>query len=368
MKIVIVGAGVAGLSIGWKLAAAGAETVVLERAQPGGGATWAAAGMLAPTAESGAAPEAERDFVSKAMTLWPDFAESLEAASGRNIVFRRDGSLIVAHSTAEADGLRTRAAAGGGAVIAADEARTMEPLLASDIEAALWAPGDAQVDSRALGGALTAAFLRAGGTLQANEAVIRIERLAGGWIGARTPFSFHEADTVILAAGAWTARIEGLPPGAVPPVRPVKGEMIALAVPAGEASPQRLVWGEGIYLVPRRERLLVGATISEAGFDTALTATARDWLRERAAALMPVLSGWSLVEHWAGLRPGSPDGLPLLGATAFEGLYMASGQYRNGILFAPAIAETMCRLILERCSPPEIAAFDPMRFQNGTVL
>jgi len=368
MKIVIVGAGAAGLSIGWKLAEAGAETVVLERAQPGSGATWAAAGMLAATAESGGAHEVESIFTSKAMTLWPAFAESLEEESGRSIAFRRDGSLIVARSAAETAGLRSRAAAGCGAIIAAEEARTMEPLLAAYIDAALWAPGDAQVDSRALGRALATAFLRAGGTLQANEAVVRIERLPGGRIGARTPFAFHEADALILAAGAWTARIEGLPPGAVPPVRPVKGEIIALAAPTGEALPQRLVWGEGVYLVPRRDRLLVGATVSESGFDTALTDAARDWLRARASALMPVLSGWPLVEHWAGLRPGSPDGLPLLGATAVEGLYVASGQYRNGILFAPIMAEVMCRLVLERRVSPEIAAFDPTRFQSGTVL
>ena len=368
MKIVIVGAGAAGLSIGWKLAEAGAETVVLERAQPGSGATWAAAGMLAATAESGQAPETERVFSSKAMALWPVFAESMEAASGRSIAFRREGSLIVARNATEASALRTRADAGGGTVLAATDVRAMEPLLAPDIEAALWAPDDAQVDNRALGRALTAAFLRAGGTLRANEAVVRIERLTGGRIGARTPFGFHEADAVILAAGAWTARIEGLPPGAVPPVRPVKGEMIAVAPTAGEALPRRLVWGDGVYLVPRRDRLLIGATVTDSGFDTGLTANARDWLRERAGALMPALFNWSLVEHWAGLRPGSPDGLPLLGATAMNGLYVASGQYRNGILFAPVIAETMCRLVLERYSPPEIVAFDPMRFQNGTVL
>ena len=368
MKIVIVGAGAAGLSIGWKLAEAGAEAVVLERAQPGRGATWAAAGMLAATAEGGLAPEAERIFSSKAMALWPVFAESLEAASGRSITFRRDGSLVVARNATEASALRARAAAGAGTVLAAADVRAMEPLLAPDIEAALWAPDDAQVDNRALGRALTAAFLNAGGTLQTNEAAIRVERLAGGGIGARTPFAFHEADAVILAAGAWTARIEGLPPGAVPPVKPVKGEMIALAPTAGEALPQRLVWGEGIYLVPRHDRLLIGATVTDSGFDTGLTANARDWLGKQARALMPALFNWPLIEHWAGLRPGSPDGLPLLGATAMDGLYVASGQYRNGILFAPAIAETMCRLVLERYLPPELAAFDPMRFQNGTIL
>ena len=363
MKVIIIGAGIAGLSIGWRLAEAGVDTVVLERGQPGRGATWASAGMLAATAESGTAPPAEAAFAKKSAALWPDFASRLEAISGTKVGYRCDGTLLVARNAADAEAYRARAAENELRFLEVAEARTMEPLLSNDFHGALWAPEDGQVDNRALGRALSVALLRAGGTLLANEAAIRIETLANGIMAVCTPFGMHEADAIVLAAGAWSGQIAGLPPDAIPPVRPVKGEMIALAPPSGVSLPTRLVWGNEVYLVPRREQLFVGATVREAGFDTALTAEARAWLFAHAAGLMPALAGWTIAEHWAGLRPGSPDGLPVLGATTVKGLYVASGQYRNGILFAPAIAEATHDFLLARRSPVEIAAFDPKRFQ-----
>ena len=138
--------------------------------------------------------------------------------------------------------------------------------------------------------------------------------------------------------------------------------MIALAPLAGTALPIRLVWGNEIYLVPRHDRLFVGATVSREGFDTRATSAAGQWLRKRAVELMPALQGWKLTEHWAGLRPGYPDDLPVIGETAVPGLFIASGQYRNGILLAPAIAEALRSLILEHRQPPEILAFHPHRF------
>lgn len=364
MRTVIIGAGVAGLSIGWRLAQAGADVVVLERAQPGRAATWASAGMLAATAETGEAPQSESQYAHHALGLWPGFAAELEDASGCRIAFRQDGALLVARNDEEAAHRRAQAADAGVAFISGDEARAMVPGLASEVIGALWAPNEAQVDNRALGRALVHAFLRAGGTLQANEAAVRVDAMASGGVAVRTPFSVYEADAVILAAGAWSGDIGGLPAEALPKVGPVKGEMIALRPGAEGASPGPFIWGNGIYLVPRGERLLVGATVVEAGFDTSLSVDAVDWLRTRAAAVMPDLAGWTLDEHWAGLRPGSPDGLPLIGPTAVDGVYVASGQYRNGILFAPAIAESVRTLVLERRIPPEVVAFDPRRFQN----
>lgn len=368
MKVIIIGAGIAGLSIGWRLAQAGAETVVLERAQPGRAATWASAGMLAATLETGHAPASEVAFARKAMTLWPDFARSLEQASGHRLDYRKDGALVVARSEAEAEVLKARAAEAGVGFLSRDDARAKVPGLATDISGALWAPDEAQIDNRALGPALATALLRAGGSLQANEAVVRIESLSAGGIAVRTAFRTHEADAVVLAAGAWSGQIEGLPAGATPPVHPVKGEMIALDPPAGALLPKPLVWGNQIYLVPRGSRLFVGATGSDSGFDTTLTAEAEHWLFTQACGLMPDLANWQIAEHWAGLRPGSPDGLPILGLSSVENLYVASGQFRNGILLAPAIAEVMQLLVLERRPPPEIAAFDPRRFQNDTSL
>jgi len=124
--------------------------------------------------------------------------------------------------------------------------------------------------------------------------------------------------------------------------------------------PQQVVWGNEVYLVPRGERLLIGATMAEAGFDTSVTDAAADWLSSRAIGLMPSLATWEIVERWAGLRPATPDGAPVLGATAVGRLFVASGQFRNGILFAPAVAETMTRLVLEHAAT--IPAFDPRRF------
>jgi len=368
MKVIVIGAGIAGLSIGWRLAEAGAETVVFERAQPGRAATWASAGMLAATLETGHAPASEVAFARKAMTLWPGFAQSLEQASGHRLGYRRDGALVVARSEAEADVLKARAAEAGVGFLSREDARAKVPGLAPDIKGALWAPDEAQVDNRALGPALATALLRAGGSLQANEAVVRIESLAAGRIAVRTAFRTHEADAVVLAAGAWSGQIEGLPPEALPLVHPVKGEMIALDAPADAVLPKPLVWGNQIYLVSRGSRLLVGATGSDSGFDTTLTAEAERWLFAQAAGLMPDLATWQVAEHWAGLRPGSPDSLPILGLSGVENVYVASGQFRNGILLAPAMAEVMQSLVLERRSPPEIAAFDPRRFQNDTSL
>ena len=146
----------------------------------------------------------------------------------------------------------------------------------------------------------------------------------------------------------------------IAPVTPVKGQMISLAPPSGHALAGPVIWGNGIYAVPRGDNLLIGATVENAGFDTKPTDEARDGLRAAAEKLIPALKDWTLADHWAGLRPRAPDGLPLLGPSKVEGLWLASGQYRNGILFAPGIAATLCGQILGR--KPLIPAFDPRRF------
>jgi glycine oxidase len=356
MKIVIIGAGVAGLSIGWKLLEAGAEVLILERAQPARGATWAAAGMIAPTAETAHANPDETQFARWSAALWPEFAARIEENSGRNIGYRRDGALMVAKSEEDA---RQIASHSNRELLTADEARAREPLLGGAIAGALWDAEEARVDSRALGAALAHLFARKGGKISINEAAVRIE-VGDGWLGVTTPFTTHVADKVLVAAGAWSNRIE-MDHSALPPVRPVKGEVLALVPPQGALLPGQVIWGNGVYLVPRAGRLLIGATMEEAGFDTRLTDKAENWLTDGAISLMPSLVGWKIDEHWAGLRPAAPDGLPVLGETRVKNLFVASGQFRNGILFAPAVAETVSRLILGG-EAPEIRAFDPQRF------
>jgi glycine oxidase len=361
MKVVIVGAGVAGLAGGWRLRQAGVETAVLERARPGRGATWAAAGMIAATAEMGTARTPESALAYRAREQWPDFASEIEAASGMAVGYRCSGSLMAAFDREEFERFRHRADADPELrLLDADAARRMVPLLTEAVAGALFAPREAQVDNRALGPALARAFQAAGGTLIANEAAVRIEMEAGRAAAVRTPFGLYEADVFVLAAGAWSGGIEGIPREAVPPVRPVKGEMIALLPPKDVPLPAHVVWGDEVYLVPRGGRLLAGATLEEAGFDTRITAAAEDWLSARALRVMPGLAEWKIDEHWAGLRPGSPDGLPILGPTTVANLFAATGQHRNGILFAPAVAEILRDLVLGRAAAP--AAFDPRRF------
>ena len=367
MNVVIIGAGVAGLGIGWKLAKAGASVTILERAQAGRGATTVSGGMIAATAELANAGTPEAIFSKRASGLWPDFVAELEAESGMSVDYRKNGSLMVALTSGgqphEPSGGQPHEQGADIIMLTAEQARAMEPMLRGDIAGALWAPQEAQVDTHALVRALVTAFVKAGGTILANEAAVRIETESGRAIGVRTPFTLHQADATILAAGAWSSRIEGLPPEAIPPVIPIKGEILVLTPPVGAELPKHVVWGNDIYVVPRGGQLLVGATMERAGFDTSKSPEATRWLLRQSAGLMPALEGWEVAEHWAGLRPATPDGLPILGPTVVEGLYVASGQFRNGILFAPAVAEVMSRLILERVM--ETPAFDPRRFDGA---
>jgi glycine oxidase len=366
VKVVIIGAGVAGLSIGWRLRQAGVDVVILERAQAGQGATWASAGMIAATAEYAQIQSPEGELARRARAHWPDFAREIEDASGVKVSYRQSGSLTIASDAREAADYAARAAADADLKsLSTAEARAREPMLADGIAGALWAPKEAQVDNRKLGPALAEAFVRAGGTLSTNEAVVRIVTHEGRAISAHTPIAIHHADAFVIAAGAWSGLIDGLPLDAVPPVKPMKGEMLALAPPDGATLPVHMVWGNDVYLVPRAERLLLGATLEGAGFDTSTTDAAENWLFARAISLMPALKQWAIDEHWAGLRPASPDGLPLLGRSTVDGLFVASGQYRNGILFAPAVAEIIRAQILG--CPVDAAAFDPRRFKVGGI-
>lgn len=358
MNVLIIGGGVAGLAIGWRLRQAGADVTILERGMPAMGATWASAGMIAVAGEMMRDTTPESEFGRHSSTLWPDFCAELEQATQIDIDYRRNGALIVADAGTEEPPGTTR--------LSVEAARTKASMLSPAIEEVFWAPEDAQVDNRALGRALARAFRSAGGTLSVNEAAVRFEVRDEAVTAVQTPFGRYTADAYLLTAGPWSGGLGGLPPEALPPIRPVKGEILAVAPPPGASIPGHMVRGLGAYLVPRTDRLLVGATSVECGFDTTITDSATRWLSERATALMPDLARWEVVERWAGLRPASPDGLPVLGQSVLDRLYVASGQFRNGILFAPAIAENMSRLVLGQAAA--IPAFDPRRFLKGPGL
>jgi len=303
------------------------------------------------TAELEDAAEPERALAMRASALWPGFAAELEEASGRAVFLASDGALLLAADAAELEVMAGRADE-DLRLVGAEEARTLVPLLGETV-GGLWSPREAHVDNRALAEALAIAVLKAGGVILPNEPGVRIEWRGGRAVGVLSPYRRYDADTILVAAGAWSGLLGDIP------VAPVKGEVIALQPPPAAKLPGPVVWGEGVYCVPRHGRLLVGATVEEAGFDTSLTEQGRDKLRGAAEALMPGLKAWDLADHWAGLRPKSPDGLPLLGPFA-DGLYVASGQYRNGILFTPAIAREVADIILGKSQG--VPDFDPRRF------
>jgi glycine oxidase len=362
MKILIIGAGVAGLSIGWRLAQAGAEVDILERGLAGRGATWASAGMIAPGAELGAETHAMAAFARRARGNWPSFAAELERASGMSVRYRESGSLLVAETPARADALRAAAAGDAARWLGPGELIRREPLLSADLIGALEIPTDAQVDNRALAEALRIAAERAGARLRERCNAHSLVIADGRARGVTTEEGTREADLVVLACGAWMKLISGLNAEVLPPVRPVKGQMIACEPPAGTDMPKALIWSDDVYLVPRQDRLFIGATVEEAGFDTSVTREARDWLLNAAARVIPSLASWRVTEMWAGLRPRTPDDAPVLGMTHIDRLLVAGGQFRNGILFAPLVAETVSDMILQNDPRADASAFDPKRF------
>jgi glycine oxidase len=372
MKILIVGAGVSGLATGWRLAQAGCEVEVIERGLAGRGATWAAAGMIAASSESGLDEGPLTKLANDSRRMWPEFARELREASGLDPRLRNDGALLVAFDEAQerrlratADELRRKALPGQW--LSAKDARALEPLLAPDIRGALHATDSFQVDNRALCEALAAALVKAGSKLQEGRLaqMLVFEQGKDQARGLLTDGGIMLADAVVIAGGAWTNWIGGLPRDALPPIRPVKGQMAALVPPNGGPLPKCATCESDIYVVPRRGRVLLGATVEEAGFDTSVTNESQAWLIAGACKLMPSLSRWRVAESWAGLRPAAPDNLPVLGKTNIEGLFVASGQFRNGILFAPMAAEAMRALVLGEAPHAYLTAFSPRRFVRG---
>jgi glycine oxidase len=365
--VTILGGGVCGLGVGWRLAQAGCPVTVIERGRAGRAASWAAAGMLAPWVEAEPGEQPLLPLLLASMALWPAFAAELEAASQQPVDYRAEGTLVVALDRDDADRLRhqyrfQRELGAGLELLTAAALREREPHL-RPAAAAIFSPNDHQVDNRKLVAALREAFLRAGGVLREQTPVEEIVVGGGRVRGLRVAGALEEVQTLVLAAGSWSRGIPGLPEPARPPVRPLKGQMLAVQMPAGAPLIEHVVWGPGAYLVPRRDgRLLIGATVEEQGFNADLTAGAMMDLLRSAWELLPGIYELPIVEQWAGFRPASRDDAPILGPTEVEGLVMATGHHRNGILLAPITAQAVAQHILEGGMPPVAARFTMARF------
>lgn len=364
----IVGGGVCGLGIGWRLAAAGAETVVVDSGRAGRGATWAAAGMLAPQAEAEHGEESLLPLLLESRAMWADFARELEAVSGIDVGYRTEGTIVVALDRDDRECLEQRFEYLSGLGLDIEwltgrAARKREPGLAPAVTGAIYSPLDHQVDNRAVIEALRAAYLAAGGMLIEDTPVERIVTRGGRATGIRLADREIAAEAVILTAGAWSRLVDGIPEPARPPVRPLKGQMIAVQMDPAAPLVDHVVWGPDIYMVPRRDgRLVVGATVEEMGFDTQMTAGGLYELTRHAWETLPGIYDLPVVESWAGLRPASRDDAPILGQSAVDGLVMATGHHRNGILLAPMTANAIAELVLTGAAPEAIRPFSPARF------
>jgi glycine oxidase len=369
-NVAIIGGGVIGLSIGWRLRLAGCPVTIYERGQPGRGASWAAAGMLAAGIEAEPTEEALFALGRWSQSLWPGFAAELEEAAGRPIGYDATGTLVCAFTRDQAAklqrGIEFQSRIGGVFDwLTGRAAREREPGLAPNLVAAAFSPHDHQVDNRLLGPALAVAFERAGGHLvHSLEATLDIE--AGRVTGVHTEESRHKADVTVLAAGPWSRLVPGLPKAAAPPIRPLKGQMLALTMPEGAPLIRHVVWGANCYLVPRGDgRLIVGATTEEKGFDETITAGGVLGLLDDAWRTLPGIEELPIQEMWTGFRPGSPDDMPILGPAPIDGLVLATGHHRNGILLTPATAELIADYIVTGRADPRMAAFGLDRFESG---
>ncbi|MGP6157233.1 MAG: glycine oxidase ThiO [Vulcanimicrobiaceae bacterium] len=366
--IVVIGAGLIGLAIAYELAKRGAEVRVLEANESAGAASWAGAGMLAPYTESDAEDEFER-FCADSLGLYPAFTQELRERAGVDSHLRLDGLMEVAHDDEGVLRLQTQVEALAQRGVRArwldfDEMRALEPALGASALGASLIEDEGQVDNRRLGRALHAACLAAGVRVETHSGGVALEADARRVLGVRTKAGFLPAAAVVNAAGAWAGELQGVPAHARVPVEPVKGQMLALAMPKGLVT--RVVWVTGAYIVPRSDgRLLVGATAERAGFDVRVTAGGIRRLLDAALTGLPPLRELALCETWAGLRPGSPDGRPFIGQTSLGGYFVATGHYRNGILLAPATALVVADALEGKPARYAPETFAPSRAQDA---
>jgi len=361
-----------GLGIAWRLAQSGCPVTVYDAGEAARGASWAAAGMLAAAVETEPGEEKLLALTLESQRLWPDFARELEAVSGIAIGYRDEGTMVVALTRDDAEqlhftyefqkglGLELQWLSGG-------EARRREPHLRPGIPAAVLSAQDHQVENRLLGRALADAARRAGVVLHEHCPVRELSLAAGRACGVVTDRGCDRADAVVLAAGAWSREIGGIPRSHLPPVRPIKGQMLALRMDPGTPLLRHVMWlPRGGYLVPRLDgRLLVGGTVEERGFDGSLTAGGLLALIEGAWRAVPAIEELPVAETWVGFRPGSRDDAPMLGPSGIDRLVIATGHHRNGILLTPVTARSISAYVLTGRLPESVQPFTPERFLNA---
>ena len=352
------------------------SVLVVERSEPGAGASGVAAGMLAPVTEAAFGEDALLRLNLRARTLWAGFAAELEELTGLPSGYADPGALVVAadrddveelrrlHAFQQRLGLRSE-------WVGARECRRLEPALSPRVAGAIHSPEDAHADPRAVIRALAAALARAGGEIAAPVDVRSLEVDEGRVTGVRTADGrVLGAGAVLLAAGAWSGEVAQAGESGAPRVRPVKGQLLELAVRPGHPVPvRRTIRTPRCYVVTRADgRVVIGATMEEQGFDATVTAEAVHRLLEAAWEVLPEVGELELVAARAGLRPATPDNAPAVGRGGPDGLLFATGHYRNGVLLAPLTARAVMDLLGGIDSSPDLDAFHVGILESARAL
>ncbi len=360
---VVAGGGLIGACIALELAGAGLKVAVYDAHEPGREASWASAGMISAAPENpGSIPFVPISLASVA--LYPAFIEKVEALSGMDVGYRKDGALDAILDGNVEEELSTVIALQHGVglraeALTAQQAREMEPSLTDEMEAAIFRPDEASLDNRAFMNAVLKAAQQKGVQIFAGNGAKSLWKEKGRCKGLILDNGSVESNWTIIAAGCFSARIEGVAPYA--PVFPAKGQMIALRCESVEI--QHALWMEHTYLVPRNDgRIIAGSTVERTGFDHDVTAAGMKKILCEVIKLVPGLEKARIEETWAGLRPDSPDHLPILGPTDLAGLLIATGHFRSGILLAPITALLMREWICTGKVAVDWDRFSPLRF------
>ena len=363
---VVIGAGLIGLSCAWRARKRGLSVLVVDgAAEPGAGTSGVAAGMLAPVTEADFGEEGPLRVNLLARSRWPDFAAELEEVTGLPTGYRDSGALVVAADRDDAEALHRlhdfqRSLGLGSEWLTPSACRELEPGLSPRIAGGIAAPQDGSADPRATVRALAAACEE----VAYGTEVEAIEHDGGSVTGVTTSSGTIECEQVVVAAGPWSAALA--PEGEGPPVRPVKGQILELRTRGAMGQPfERVLRTPRCYLVSRGDgRVVLGGTVEEQGFDTTVTADGVFRLLEAAWEVLPEVGELELVEARAGLRPGTPDNAPIVGAGELDGLIWATGHWRNGVLQAPLTGDAVAGLLAGEDLPEEFGALAPSRFAS----
>ena len=350
--VIIIGGGIIGLSLAIALRKRGVTVLVVERGEPGREASHAAAGMLADFPLE--TPPVLQTLATASARMYPEFVQELQDESGTNVDLRDQGTIffVTPEQLRERPSLTTECPLPSAL-------SQLEPALGHLDLAAIYL-NERSVDPRALTSAALKAARHRGVDIASGTAVTDVLLADGSVTGVATGRTRYPAAVVVNCAGAWAGK---LPPLQFP-IRPVKGQMLSLVGPSRDLV-RHVIRTPEVYLVPRSDgRILVGATVEEAGYDKRTDAATIQRLQQAAIRLVPALAQARMLEAWAGLRPGSPDNLPILGATQIPGYFVATGHFRDGILLAPVTAQVMAQMITGGQSEYDVSPFSPARFQD----